>query len=308
MEGERPDRMPARGQVCAVWVTYHPDGDVAARVRRVLPQVGATLLVDNGSSDAELRALRDLALEGPMRLICNSENLGIARALNIGVERARAEGYAFALLLDQDTLADEDMVDRLSAALAAHPEDGRVAAVGSRFLDPTGRSNEPIRLGPHSDQWEEVESVITSGCLLSVSAYATIGPFRDDFFIDHVDTEYCLRAWAAGFRVIETRQPLMSHTVGSPTSHRVFGSPTWTTNHPPDRRYYIARNNTVLLREYRKPGRGPWVVKSIVRCLRLCRRIAFFERDKGSKIFAVWQGWWDAMRGRMGPRWPRTVR
>jgi rhamnosyltransferase len=100
----------------------------------------------------------------------------------------------------------------------------------------------------------------------------------------------------------------MSHTVGSPTSHTVFGAPTWTTNHSADRRYYIARNNTVLLREYRKPGRGPWVVKSLVRCLRLCRRIAFFERDKGSKIFAVWQGWWDAVRGRMGPRRPRTMR
>jgi len=307
MEGELPDRMPARGQVCAVWVTYHPDGDVAARVRRVVPQVGATVLVDNGSSDAELGALRDLALGASVTLVRNSENLGIARALNIGVERARAQGYPFALLLDQDTLADEDMVDQLSAALAAHPTAGRVAAVGSRFRDPTGRSNEPIRLGPRSDQWEEVESVITSGCLLSVRAYASVGPFRDDFFIDHVDTEYCLRAWAAGYRVIETLRPLMSHTVGSPTSHTVCGSPTWTTNHSPDRRYYIARNNTVLLREYGKPGRGPWVWKSLVRCLRLCRRIAFFERDKSSKIFAVWQGWSDAVRGRMGPRRPRAM-
>ena len=24
----------------------------------------------------------------------------------------------------------------------------------------------------------------------------------------------------------------------------------WTTNHSPDRRYYIARNDTVMLREY----------------------------------------------------------
>lgn len=302
MADDLHDRAPVRAQVCAVWVTYHPDEGVASRVRRVLPQVGATLIVDNGSSERELLAINELTGDPSVTLMRNAENLGVARALNIGCERARSERYSWALLLDQDTLADEDMLDQLSAALAAHPQHAQVAAVGSRFRDPSGRSNEPIRLGPRGQTWEEVESVITSGCLLSLRAYEAIGPFRNEFFIDHVDTEYCLRAWTKGFRVIETLRPLMSHSVGAPTLHRVFGFQTWTTNHSPDRRYYMARNNTVLLREYDRRGRGHWMWKSIVRCLRQCRRIALFEDDKGSKIRAVAEGWWDAVHGRMGPR------
>jgi rhamnosyltransferase len=293
---------PERARVCAVWVTFHPDEEFSGRVTRILPQVGATLIVDNGSDPGEMRQLRAIAAWPSVTLLCNGDNLGIAQALNIGVDRARAAGYSWALLLDQDTRADVDMVDRLAAALMSCGYRERVAAVGSRFRDPTGRSNEPIRMGPRGELWEEVESVITSGCLLSLHAHCTVGPFRNDFFIDHVDTEYCLRARAAGFRVIETLQPLMSHTVGAPTSHTLFGRPIWTTNHSADRRYYIARNNTVLLREYGTSGRGPWQLKSIARCLRLCRRIACFERDKLRKILAVAQGWWDAMRGRMGPR------
>jgi hypothetical protein len=34
----------------------------------------------------------------------------------------------------------------------------------------------------------------------------------------------------------------------------------------------------------------------------LTKRIAFFETDKVGKIAAAWQGWRDALRGRMGPR------
>ena len=94
----------------------------------------------------------------------------------------------------------------------------------------------------------------------------------------------------------------MSHTVGAPTAHRLLWKTTWTSNHSAERRYYIARNNTVLLKEYGTSGCGPWQIKSLSRCLRLCKRIVYFEKDKLRKIVAVGQGWWDGVRGNMGPR------
>jgi rhamnosyltransferase len=298
-----PSDQPAVARsVCAVLVTYHPDADFPARLARVVPQVGATVVVDNASSEWELGMLRQTAASGATAtLIANSANLGIARALNIGVRHAQAQGHSWALLLDQDTLVDTDMVERLLSIQASVVAD-RVAVIGSRFRDTSGQTVEPIRLSAQGTHWEEVESVITSGCLLSLRAYAAIGPFRDDFFIDYVDTEFCFRARAAGFRVILTRAPLMSHTVGAATSHTVLGGKTWTTNHSAERRYYIARNNTVMLREYAGFGRGHWLWKSLTRTFRLTKRIAFFETDKISKIVAAWQGWRDALRGRMGPR------
>jgi rhamnosyltransferase len=296
------DRPADARSVCAVLVTYHPDTDFPARLARIVSQVGATVVVDNGSSASELDMLRRATgCSAATVLVENSENLGIARALNIGVRRAQTLGHAWTLLLDQDTLVDTDMVEQLRSIQASVVAD-RVAAIGSRFRDTSGQTLEPIRLSAQGDRWKEVESVITSGCLLSLRAYAAIGPFRDDFFIDYVDTEFCFRARAAGFRIIETRAPLMSHSVGAATSHTVLGAKTWTSNHSAERRYYIARNNTVMLREYAGFGRGHWLWKSITRTLRLTKRIAFFETDKVGKIAAAWQGWRDALRGRMGPR------
>jgi len=301
--GDEPaGRQAAHPSVCAVVVTYHPDTGILGRLNRIISQVGATLVVDNGSFDHELQMLDT---HDSITVIRNGDNLGVARALNIGVQRAAAQGFAWALLLDQDTLVDADMVDWLMKALASHADPSRVAAIGSRFRDTQGFSIETLRRGGTGEHWEEVESVITSGSLLSLPAYAVVGSFRDDFFIDHVDTEFCYRARKAGYHVIETVRPLMAHTLGTPTAHRLFGRVNWTTNHSPDRRYYMTRNNTVLLKEYGTSGRGPWQWKSFVRSLRLCKRIAYFEKEKIAKIGAVAEGWWDGVRGRMGPRHPR---
>ncbi|MDB6087146.1 MAG: putative glycosyltransferase [Gammaproteobacteria bacterium] len=297
-----PDLPAARGGVCAVVVTHHPDGGFPARLGRIVRQVGGTVVVDNGSSADVVEMLRGACSAPSLTWVWNVENLGIAQALNIGVRHALADGYAYALLLDQDTEVDPDMVERLVATHASCPDPQRVAIVGSRFRDTKGRASDSRRLAARGENWQEVESVITSGTLLSLAAYAAIGPFRDEFFIDYVDTEFCFRARAAGYRVVETLRPLMAHTVGAPTAHKLLWWTKWTTNHSADRRYYIARNDTVMLREYGTSGRDSWLLKSLTRCFRLCKRIVFFEPDKLRKIVAVGQGWWDGVRGNMGPR------
>ena len=98
--------------------------------------------------------------------------------------------------------------------------------------------------------WRERKTVITSGSLVSVGVYDAIGPFRDAFFIDHVDDEYCLRARKMGYRVLSTCKPVMLHSVGASTLHRLLWKKTGVTNHPPFRRYYMTRNHIILMKEY----------------------------------------------------------
>ena len=205
------------------------------------------------------------------------------------------------LLLDQDSRVDEGMVQTLFAVHAAFPHRDQLAVIGSGFLDVNRRAHAAGNES-HAESWEEVESVITSGSLLPLSNHALIGPFREEFFIDYVDSEYCFRARAKGFRVIKTRKPLMSHAIGAATEHSVLWMNKWTSNHSADRRYYIARNDTVMLREYGNYVLGLWALKSLSRCLRSCKRIALYEKMKASKIMAVVEGWWDGVRGHMGPR------
>jgi rhamnosyltransferase len=299
------ERLMNGRQVCAVLVTYHPDPELAARVSRTLPQVGALVLVDNGSSESVRETLRAMTADARIGLIENGANLGVARALNLGIERARSLGFNWVLLLDQDTLTHADMVSTLIATRAAFALPDRLAVVGSGYAGDAAiivPSSMPAPNGPAAHEWQEVESVITSGSLIDLTAHAVIGPFRDPFFIDYVDTEYCLRARTRGYSIIKTTQPIMSHAIGAPTRHEVLWMSSSTTNHSPDRRYYMARNDTILLREYGGYALGVWSLKSLVRRLRTCKRILLYEPMKGRKIAAVAAGWWDGVRGRLGPR------
>jgi rhamnosyltransferase len=203
------------------------------------------------------------------------------------------------LLLDQDSVLDEGMVERLIAVHREIPDPARLAVLGAGFRDihkpDAGSSDRGL-------PWEEVESVITSGSLLRPATLDLIGPFREEFFIDYVDSEFCFRARARGYRVARTREPLMSHAIGASTRHRILGIGKWTSNHSADRRYYMSRNDTVMLKEYAGFRWGGWAIKSLGRRVRACKRIALYEEDKLDKIAAVASGWWDGVRGRLGPR------
>jgi rhamnosyltransferase len=282
--------------ISAVVITHHPDAGVAARLRTVAAQVGRLIVVDNGSAAGARAALAPECGE----LIANAENLGVARALNLGVMAAAARGFEWCLLLDQDSVPDADMVAGLLAVLAHLPDHTRVALLGCAYRlpgAPTGAAAAVQDVG-----CDEVESVITSGSLLSLAAFRAVGPFRDELFIDYVDVDYCRRARAAGFRVLETRRRLMTHSIGAPTEHRFLWMRKWTTNHSADRRYYIARNQTVLLQESARHGPVGSALKSLGRCVRTAKRIILYESDKYNKLYAVSQGWWDGIHGLLGPR------
>ena len=310
MKDGDPARAANATDVCAVVVTYHPDSEFPGRLARILPQVGALVIVDNGSNETELKMLREISDNPSITLVPNAENLGVARALNIGIQRAALKS-SWALLLDQDSLVDGDMVQGLLTVYASFPDKEHLAVIGSGFRDLNGGfhatdvdiPDEAAAAGnAPADAWKEVESVITSGSLVPLKAHALIGPFREEFFIDYVDTDYCFRARAQGLRVIKTRNPIMSHAIGAATQHGLLWMNKWTTNHSPDRRYYGARNDTVMLREYGHYPFGSWAMKSLTRRLRTCKRIALYEEMKTAKINAVMRGWWDGVRGHMGPR------
>lgn len=288
--------------VCAILVTYHPDTEFPGRLTSISRQAAAVIIVDNGSTDAELAMLREIAADPAVTLILNFENLGVARALNIGIQRAITRGYALVLLFDQDSRVDGDMVKSLLAIYESFPTRERLAVIGCAFRDINKQLPDPDAHAAFTEQWEDAECVITSGTLLPLAAYSVIGPFREEFFIDYVDLDYCNRASAHGYRVIKSRRALMAHSIGAPTQHRLLWMKKWTTNYSADRRYYIARNKTVMLREYGNYRMGGWAIKSLFSCLKTCKRIILYEHPKAGKIAALASGWWDGIHGNMGPR------
>src|SRR5271155_5761312 len=151
-----PEELTNGRDICAIIVTYHPDAELPQRTERILREVGALVIVDNGSGDDELTMLRDLAANTSITLLLNMENLGVARALNMGISQVDSLGFKWALLLDQDTSIDQGMVHTLIATAVAFPDRDRLAVIGSGYRD----VNSPLQEGNEgrAGSWEEDDS------------------------------------------------------------------------------------------------------------------------------------------------------
>jgi rhamnosyltransferase len=240
---------------CALIVTFHPGATIGTKIQAILPLARAILIVDNASSLDEVEALRALAEQEPrVHLYLNAQNLGIATALNQAADWAAQQGYTWLLCFDQDSQIGASFGDALESAMTAFAESGgdlsSIAVVGSNFSERnTGKSHfHKTKLG--SSSWGDCDSVITSGSILSTAAFQVLGRFKDQYFIDYVDTEYCYRARAKGYRVLISTQPTMRHSAGNPISRRFLWRTVQLSQYPPRRWYTIGRNATDLFKHY----------------------------------------------------------
>jgi len=298
--------------VVAVVVTYGPDLEATSRLlRSLVPQVAHVIVVDNGSPAETVTALREALSTTTGELISLAENVGIAAAQNVGITRARAGGATHILLSDQDSLPAGDMVAQLLGGLARATAAGRrVGAVGPLTVD--DRQNGAALLfaaqtwGPRRAEIPTdpqslvpVAFLLASGCLIPVEALTQVGPMREDWFIDHIDLEWGLRATRAGYEMFGVVAARLEHRLGD----RLMSVPGRDRDvhiHSELRNYYMTRNTVLLIRSELLPcrwriGYAGWIGKYA----------AFYVLAVPPRIRRARQmlaGFAHGVRGRTGPR------
>ena len=274
MSGPRP----GAAHVVAVVVTFLPEAAALTQLLDALtPQVGHVVVVDNGSPLESITAIRR-ALHGTAgELVALPENMGIAAAQNVGIARALALGATHVMLSDQDSLPSPDMVDELLDGLARAVAAGSpVGAVGPLTVDDrhpgasllfAARRWGPRRADLPSDPrgLVPVAFLIASGCLIPVEVLADVGPMREDWFIDHIDLEWGLRARRSGYSLFGVVSARLDHRLGDRLV-RLPGRERELHIHSATRNYYMARNTVLLIRSGLLPlawqlGYVAWITK-----------------------------------------------
>jgi rhamnosyltransferase len=288
---------PSRDNSCAVVVAFYPDADLAGRVRSLAPHVGTIVVVDNGSGGESKAIFENLQHVTSATLISNSENRGVAAALNQGIRRAIEQGFQWAVLFDQDSTPLPEASHAPQRAYMDFPAPERIAVIGTQEDDPSNLNKEDA---DSDGAYQEMKTVITSGSWLDLGLWQEFGGFREDFFIDGVDEEYCLRLKRHGYKVIQTTERGIAHKVGHPTSHRLFGRTMQTTNHSASRRYYMVRNRIRLGLEYFR-DQPAWIARYFFYTVKDLLRMLLFEPGRLKKLYAVALGIKDGFLNRMGP-------
>ncbi len=291
----------------AVVVTFNADPTLLEELlQKIAAQVERTVVVDNGSEISPSVTIKRIDSKSAIDLIELEENYGLGVAQNTGIRKAAEHGAQFVIIFDQDSDPSEDMVEKLLAAHGQKTDEGyQVAAVGPRFVDERNADLSAfvklrglrLRKMPCREAHGiiEVDHLISSGSLISVSTIEQVGMMREDLFIDYVDIEWCLRAKLYGYVCFGVCNAQMKHSLGErPMAHH--GSTH--TNHSPMRQYYIFRNRVFLYKQGWIPFR--WKVAD---GFRLMLRYGFYTTLLKSK-FAHWTmmhaGILDGLRSRLG--------
>ncbi|MCQ4165682.1 glycosyltransferase [Tahibacter harae] len=171
------------------------------------------LVVDNGSSDATAQELGVYA--DRVRVLRLARNLGYVRGNNAGIAAAAADSDI--VLLNNDLVFTQaDWLAKLRACVYAAgdcgiagcrlvDDQGHLLHAGTRVLPddgigvqtPSGRIERDV--GQYSDADRVVEGVVFAAVYIRRAVIDAIGPLHSDYDTYAEDSDYCLRARAAGW-------------------------------------------------------------------------------------------------------------
>ncbi|MGF1774969.1 glycosyltransferase family 2 protein [Vibrio wakamikoensis] len=270
----------------AVIVFYQPDDSAINHAlwlqAQYQKQGGGVVVVDNttetGNNNQTPTARRF------KHSICYGENLGIAKALNDGIDYAKQHGATWCFLFDQDSRPDtEFFLSMRQTILSIDNIDNKdsifenvlftgctkkhlrpVAAIAPVYFDTNlQRSGSIIQIEGHKLTKRPANAAlhwasytITSGSCVNLAHYDHVGPHDESLFIDFVDIDWGLRANALGHQILVVPAAKLTHCLGiTPVS--ICGLKV--VNHSPLRHYYYFRN---MLHMLRRPY-VPWVWKGL---------------------------------------------
>jgi GT2 family glycosyltransferase len=183
-----------------------------------------TIVVDNGSTDGSVGYLRG---RGDVTVVELGANRGFSTACNAGIAATSSE---YVVLLNNDTRAAPDWLERLVAAMDASPAFAWGSSRLVRFDEPSvidsaghayslwvGAAHN-VGEGEPSERYAQPRRVFGAPAAASIyrrALFDDIGVLDDEFFLIHEDTDLDLRANAAGHRCLYVPAAVVEHKRGA---------------------------------------------------------------------------------------------
>lgn len=168
------------------------------------------IFVDNASKDKSVSYVR--ANFPKIKIIINKKNYGFAKGNNIGVKKAKGE---YIVLLNNDTYVEKDYLENFIKAFDEIPHlavaqskivlmdnPKRIDACGSFWTNSTFLYHYGFGKDAALAKYNNAYPIFTvkgASMIIKKSIIDTIGLFDDDFWCYYEETDFCHRAWIAGY-------------------------------------------------------------------------------------------------------------
>ena len=277
-------------KIAGVVIAYFPDlSKLIHNIDTYIDHIEQLFIVFNSpASDVVVNLLT--TKYSTIQVIVNEKNIGIASALNQTALKAMNLGYDWLLTMDQDSYFQSDVFFKSF---------GRTNNKNIAIYSPMPVSSSDIKT-EQPDEEEEILGVFTSGNLLNLPIWKTLGGFEEKLFIDEVDNDYCLKAVFDGFKIIMFKNIPLIHELGRNKEVSFLFKKYSVIAHPPIRAYYIFRNNLYMFSKYKKlfpefvRARKIMLLKSFI-------KILLFSEERIENIRYIIRGIKDYSNNSYGP-------
>ena len=243
-------------KIAGVVIAYFPDIDkLKFNIGTYIHEIDRLYLVFNSPVSPDIIEIFDSERD-KIHLIQNDGNIGVASALNLVAQKALNLGYEWLLTMDQDSCFTNDLFFK---AFYEQPGKGKKAIYCP---------NSDLTAVTQSGNYGETENrivTITSGNLLCLKIWESLGGFEEKLFIDEVDHDYCLKAVLNGYEIIRFKNIPLIHELGEKKEVNLGFKKMIIHIHTPVRYYYIFRNNFYIFNKYK--NKFPEFIRSRKRIL-----------------------------------------
>jgi len=219
------------------------------------------IVADNGSTDGSLQKLKTQFPD--LIFLDNQHNLGFAEGNNKAIQYSIHKGYTHSLLLNNDTEAEEDLVQKLLKHLQDHPEAAAVQPAiywlhdqtklwngAGRYHALTGKVYSNTKQNNPNKKYTSVQWLTGCCMLIRNSILDKGGAFNKQFFLYYEDVELSFRIRAEGHELHYLPSATLYHEAGASgqlPSREKEGTLS------PVIHYYVSRNHIWFLRRFGNP-------------------------------------------------------
>ncbi len=224
-------------KINGIVVWYNPDDKMILNIETYINEVEKLYIVDN-SDNSNLEKLKLLKENKKIEYIYYGENKGIAYALNIGLKKGLENEAKYLLTMDQDSYFEKDYLERYLNLIEKDIDKAAVYGISALYEKKENK---------FETEFMNEDMLMSSGMMIDLSKIKDIGFFKEEFFIDEVDLEFCYRAIKKGYKVKKAKNVFLNHKLGNRKKYLLCSE---VIHHNYIRRYYIMRNRFYVMEEY----------------------------------------------------------
>jgi len=259
-------------------VLYNASKNVIYNLDSIIDNVNHIFISDN-SECKDLQLIEFYLNKSYITYHHNVKNLGIGASINNAIRQTIVKGSAYILTMDQDSKFEESALKNLIS---------KIGDVNVGIYSPFHK-NKYFTNPPITQEIEEVSDVMTSGNILNLEVVKKVGLFREDYFIDYVDVEYCLRLRKNGYKILRVNDSFLVHNEANLSKKNIFGKTVYPPNHKPFRWYYKIRNYLYLKEEYQMDF-PEYFMKESKNIRNNIIKVVLFEQNKIIKLKMMIKG------------------